>query len=133
MPPMWNSAASRPATNAATTYHHHGVRSRSRYTGDSLLGGTASRVTFGLVTSGDEGSARPEQVTDASLRGRPAPAPVRVLVQRLDSELPLPAYALAGDAGADIVAAQDVTLEPGERAVLPTGLAIALPGGYAAF
>ena len=40
---------------------------------------------------------------------------------------------MAGDAGADIVAAADVTLAPGERAVLPTGLAIALPEGYAAF
>ncbi|MEP7019636.1 MAG: dUTP diphosphatase [Pseudonocardiales bacterium] len=59
--------------------------------------------------------------------------PVQVLVQRLDSDVPLPAYALAGDAGADIVTAQDVTLAPGERAVLPTGLAIALPEGYAAF
>jgi dUTP diphosphatase len=56
-----------------------------------------------------------------------------VLVQRLDAELPLPAYALPGDAGADIVAAVDITLAPGERAVLPTGIAIALPEGYAAF
>lgn len=62
-----------------------------------------------------------------------AAEPVRVLVQRLDSGVPLPAYALPGDAGADIVTAQDVTLAPGERAVLPTGLAIALPEGYAAF
>jgi dUTP pyrophosphatase len=62
--------------------------------------------------------------------------PVQVLVQRLDTELPelpLPAYALPGDAGADIVAAEDVTLAPGERAVLPTGIAIALPAGIAAF
>ena len=59
--------------------------------------------------------------------------PLQVLVQRLDADLPLPQYALPGDAGADIVAAQDVTLEPGQRAVLPTGLAIALPEGYAAF
>jgi dUTP diphosphatase len=58
---------------------------------------------------------------------------LRVLVQRLDSELPLPVYALPGDAGADIVAAENLTLAPGERAVLPTGLAIALPEGYAAF
>ncbi|MCW2646383.1 MAG: dUTP pyrophosphatase [Pseudonocardiales bacterium] len=62
-----------------------------------------------------------------------AAEPVRVLVQRLDTGVPLPAYALPGDAGADIVTAQDVTLAPGERAVLPTGLAIALPDGYAAF
>jgi dUTP pyrophosphatase len=58
---------------------------------------------------------------------------VRVLVQRSDRALPLPLYALPGDAGADIVAAEDVTLAPGQRAVLPTGLAIALPEGYAAF
>ena len=56
-----------------------------------------------------------------------------VLVRRLDPELPLPAYALAGDAGADLVTAIDVTLAPGERAVLPTGISIALPAGYAAF
>lgn len=58
---------------------------------------------------------------------------MRVLVQRLDADVPLPAYALPGDAGADIVTAVDITLAPGERAVLPTGLAIALPDGYAAF
>lgn len=54
-------------------------------------------------------------------------------MRRLDTELPLPAYALAGDAGADIVTAVDVTLTPGERAVVPTGLAIAVPDGFAAF
>jgi len=72
-------------------------------------------------------------MTPDSLRDEPAAEPVRVLVQRLDSGVPLPAYALPGDAGADIVSAADVTLAPGERAVLPTGLAIALPDGYAAF
>jgi dUTP pyrophosphatase len=56
-----------------------------------------------------------------------------VLVCRLDTEVPLPLYALPGDAGADIVTAVDITLAPGERAVLPTGLAIALPDGFAAF
>jgi dUTP pyrophosphatase len=56
-----------------------------------------------------------------------------VLVRRLDPELPLPLYALPGDAGADIVTAVDVTLAPGERAVLPTGLTMALPDGFAAF
>jgi dUTP pyrophosphatase len=58
---------------------------------------------------------------------------VRVLVQRLDDALPLPAYALPGDAGADIVTAQDLVLAPGERALVPTGIAVALPPGYAAF
>jgi dUTP pyrophosphatase len=60
-------------------------------------------------------------------------SPLRVLVRRLDSGVAVPAYALPGDAGADIVAARDVTLHPGERAVLPTGIAIALPDGFAAF
>lgn len=57
----------------------------------------------------------------------------QVLVRRLDPEVPLPAYAHPGDAGADVVTTVDVTLAPGERAVLPTGIAIALPDGYAAF
>jgi len=59
--------------------------------------------------------------------------PVDVQIVRLDKDLPLPAYAHPGDAGADLYAAEDVTLKPGERAVVPTGIAIALPEGYAAF
>ncbi|MCW2899618.1 MAG: dUTP diphosphatase [Streptosporangiaceae bacterium] len=58
---------------------------------------------------------------------------VDVLVHRIDPALPLPAYAHPGDAGADLVAAEDVELAPGERADVPTGMAIALPDGYAAF
>lgn len=58
---------------------------------------------------------------------------VRVLVRPLYDDLPLPAYAHPGDAGADLVAAVDVELAPGERAVVPTGVAIALPEGFAAF
>jgi len=56
-----------------------------------------------------------------------------VLIQRLDAGLPLPSYAHAGDAGADLFAAEDVELAPGERAMVPTGVAIALPDGFAAF
>ena len=56
-----------------------------------------------------------------------------VLLQRLDDGVPLPSYAHPGDAGADLVTTQDVELGPGERAVVPTGIAIALPDGYAAF
>ncbi|PFG35510.1 deoxyuridine 5'-triphosphate nucleotidohydrolase [Flavimobilis soli] len=58
---------------------------------------------------------------------------LEVLVQMLDPELPHPTYAHPGDAGADLVARTDVTLAPGERATVPTGVAIALPDGYAAF
>ncbi|PZS28152.1 MAG: dUTP diphosphatase [Pseudonocardiales bacterium] len=63
----------------------------------------------------------------------PGTDPVDVLVKRLDPELPLPVRSHAGDAGVDLVTAVDVELGPGERAVVPTGVAIALPDGYAAF
>ncbi len=64
--------------------------------------------------------------------GSPAPG-LGVLVQRLDPDLPLPSYAHPGDAGADLVTAVDIELAPGERAVVPTGIALALPEGFAAF
>ena len=56
-----------------------------------------------------------------------------VAVRRLDPEVPLPAYARDGDAGCDLVTTVDAELAPGERALLPTGIAIALPAGYAGF
>src|SRR5262245_2842720 len=56
-----------------------------------------------------------------------------VLVRQLVPEQPLPAYAHSGDAGADLCAAGDVVLAPGERAKVRTGLAIALPEGYGGF
>ncbi|MFY9915670.1 MAG: dUTP diphosphatase [Nocardioidaceae bacterium] len=56
---------------------------------------------------------------------------VEVLVKRLD-DVPIPAYAHPGDAGADVVTTVDVTLQPGERAVVPTGISLALPDGYVA-
>ena len=58
---------------------------------------------------------------------------MEVLITRLDPAVPLPEYAHPGDAGADLVTTVDVRLAPGERAVVPTGVAIALPDGYAAF
>jgi len=75
-----------------------------------------ARVTLPAVTIGDGVAAR-----------------LRVQVRRLDPDVPLPTYAMPGDAGADIVTTVDAVLAPGQRAVLPTGLAIALPDGYAAF
>lgn len=57
---------------------------------------------------------------------------VKVLIKRLDPDVPLPHYAKGGDAGADIVSAVDITLAPGERALVPTGISIALPDGYVA-
>tara|TARA_B100000902_G_scaffold228402_1_gene216838 strand:- start:2417 stop:2848 length:432 start_codon:yes stop_codon:yes gene_type:complete len=55
-------------------------------------------------------------------------------VQRVNSDLPLPNYAKADDAGADLIANEDVTLPPGGgRALIGTGIAIAIPRGYAGF
>jgi dUTP pyrophosphatase len=55
-------------------------------------------------------------------------------VRRIDPDLPLPSYARAGDAGADLVARSGVVLEPGGgRAIVPTGIAIELPPGWAGF
>jgi len=56
----------------------------------------------------------------------------QVLIKRLDLDLPLPKYSKGGDAGADIVSRIDITLQPGERALVPTGIALALPDGYVA-
>ena len=57
---------------------------------------------------------------------------VEILVTRLDDGVPLPSYAHPGDAGADLTTTVDVRLEPGERALVPTGIGIALPEGYVA-
>ena len=57
---------------------------------------------------------------------------VQVLITRLDESVPMPSYAKPGDAGADLTARVDVTLQPGERALVPTGISIALPNGYVA-
>ena len=57
---------------------------------------------------------------------------LEVRLVRLDRDLPLPAYAHPGDAGADLLTTVDVTLAPGERAMVPTGVAIALPPGFVA-
>ena len=57
---------------------------------------------------------------------------LQVLITRLDPSLPLPKYAKGGDAGADIYSRIDITLAPGERALVPTGISIALPDGYVA-
>jgi dUTP pyrophosphatase len=56
-------------------------------------------------------------------------APV-LLVQRLDASLPLPSYQNAGDAGLDLHSATDVTIAPGERTVIGTGIAVAIPAGF---
>ena len=58
---------------------------------------------------------------------------VEILIKRLDPDLPLPNYAKAGDAGADLLSRIDFTIQPGERMLVPTGISIAMPVGYVAF
>jgi dUTP pyrophosphatase len=58
---------------------------------------------------------------------------VRVPVLQMDAALPLPAYACPDDAGLDLYAAEAVTLAPGARALVPTGIALAIPAGFAGF
>jgi dUTP pyrophosphatase len=76
---------------------------------------------------------RPEPVAGASADALADAGAVEVLLTRLDPGVPLPSYAHLGDAGADLVTTSDLELPPGERAVVGTGVAIALPPGYAAF
>jgi len=64
---------------------------------------------------------------------RTAEAGVDVLLTRVDSSVPVPAYAHPDDAGVDLSCTADVVLGPGERAVVGTGVAVALPPGYAGF
>ncbi|MCK9878063.1 dUTP diphosphatase [Frankia sp. Ag45/Mut15] len=106
---------------------------------------TATEPTTAAPPGWHQGAAHPGQVSPDPVDerpgrqpGRPAslgglPGQVEVLVRRLDPGLAGPVYAQPCDAGADLVSASEVTLAPGERAVVGTGTAIALPEGYAAF
>ena len=58
---------------------------------------------------------------------------MRLEVQKLDADALLPTYAKPGDAGLDLRAVEDVTLKPGERSAVRTGIAIAIPEGFAGF
>jgi dUTP diphosphatase len=58
---------------------------------------------------------------------------VAIPVLRVDATLPVPGYARADDAGLDLYAAESVTLDPGARALVPTGIALAIPVGFAGF
>lgn len=68
--------------------------------------------------------------TSSVMSGEAGAGPVPVLLRRLDADLPVPDYAHAGDAGADLHTAVDLTLPPGGRALVGTGIAVALPDGY---
>lgn len=58
---------------------------------------------------------------------------MRLPIRKLDPDLPLPSYAHGGDAGLDLLAAEDCVLAPGQRAAIPTGVAVAIPEGHAGF
>ena len=58
---------------------------------------------------------------------------MRISIKRLDPDLPLPTYAHLGDAGLDLYAAGDAELAPGHRGLIPTGIAVAIPEGFAGF
>ena len=73
-----------------------------------------------------DGAAPDETETTAAV-------PLEVAVKLLDPQLPLPRYAHPGDAGADLCSAVEITIAPGERVLVPTGVAIALPPGHAGF
>jgi len=89
------------------------------------------------VDSRSAPTARPERQKHPAAAGNLDPvtdsSTVRVLLRRLDTGLPVPRQAHPGDAGVDLYAREDVELGPGERALVPTGVAIALPDGYAGF
>jgi dUTP pyrophosphatase len=59
-----------------------------------------------------------------------APIPLEILVTKLDNDAVIPTYAKPGDAGADLYAISELVLAPGERALVKTGIAIALPNGF---
>ena len=59
-----------------------------------------------------------------------SPENVQVLLRRLDGAVPVPRYAHPGDAGADLATAEDVTIAPGQRVLVGTGLAVAIPLGW---
>jgi len=77
-------------------------------------------------TAGWQGECRPQEAA----RSEEVVSELVVPIRRLDPDLPLPAYAHPGDAGADLVAAEDAELVPGGRAAVRTGIAVAIPEGY---
>lgn len=105
--PMLNSNAMMPASAKAGGHHHHGTHNRSRYR--TLCGAT--------------------RVSDTQSRVVCGPVSTSLAIVRLDPELPLPARAHEGDAGIDLFSAEDVKLEPGRRALVRTGVAVAIPFG----
>src|SRR6516164_11443725 len=105
--PWLTSSPTSAASAKPSGHHHHGTHKRSRYRtvcGATRVPDTRSRVICGPVSTS-------------------------LAVVRLDPALPLPTRAHAGDAGVDLYSAEDVKLEPGQRALVRTGVAVAIPFG----
>jgi dUTP pyrophosphatase len=94
-----------------------------RFAGDELGPGPRGEAWSGALAIPAKGAAALDAPSDAP----------ELPVRRLDPGLPLPAYAHPGDAGADLRAAEEVVLPPGGRATVGTGVAVAVPDGYAGF
>src|SRR5687767_1232474 len=108
------TASQRLATSMVPcTHHRRGTDSRSSYSTSSIVG----RVVSPPVSERPE----PRMTGVTGMTGMPDVAEVPVQLVRLDPDLPVPAYAHPGDAGADLLSTVDVTLRPGERAMVPTG------------
>ncbi|MDT5021531.1 MAG: dUTP pyrophosphatase, partial [Mycobacterium sp.] len=105
--PMLTSTAISAANPKPTGHHHHGTHKRSLY-----------RTVCGVTGVAD---TRPRVIC--------APVSTSLAVVRLDPGLPLPARAHHGDAGVDLYSAEDVNLAPGQRALVRTGIAVAIPAG----
>src|SRR6185437_891263 len=105
--PRLTSKAMSPASAKPSGHHHQGTHSRSRYR--TLCGATRVPDTRSRVVCG--------------------PVSTSLAVVRLDQGLPLPSRAHDGDAGVDLYSAEDVQLAPGHRALVRTGVAVAVPFG----
>ena len=104
---MVTSVASTADSPTPIGHHHHGTHNRSRYRTVCVATGEADtrpRVVFAIV-------------------------PTSLAVVRLDRDLPMPTRAHDGDAGVDLCSAEDVELAPGQRALVSTGVAVAIPHG----
>ncbi len=88
---------------------------------------------LGGTTSEPGSEHRLDRPTGSTSLAEGGPDVVSVQIYRLDPGLPVPTYAQPGDAGADLSSRVDVTLAPGQRVLVPTGIAVALPEGYAGF
>lgn len=129
--PMWTSAASKPAAARPASHHHGGTHRRSVNAG----AGTAPPVSDGRGLGEAAGECSDTQlrvvsrnVSHDNHETKLTEFPPIALV-RLDPDLPLPVRAHPGDAGVDLVSAIDVTIEPLRRALVGTGIAVALPLG----